>query len=541
MWDKIGNWFRGGLAKQEELNYVASYDAKINASDIRDTLKQAPESAQKILGQQFAPFKNKMVTQMNQLQRSLSNLKQEVMGAETKLQQTTQLKELTDNHLQEVIKTPTNPQEWMAAKNKASIDSMTANQNVDNATKARANAQGRLDYVQKLSNGLKEAHDKIQNNISDGIEYLDNLNEELALDPNRDMFTELPQATSWLENIEEELKGVDPSALLMSGKLQSQNTGSWKMFLKEYARVRIRGDKVVAAWEANPTNQAKLQQLIAGSAGDKARELAQAIQKSSPETVGKLNVAKWVGRSPQQISEAWHLPTIAKVSAAGMGVVGWLALHSSKDISGEFATEAKKLSSIGPNSTAAPIVSRIVQSLNNLSASWEQVDKNLADNPDTAAKAIDTMEPDLDVIANADWNTVVSNCAKKDLAVQTQREILTLMRDKLKTFLAAQSGQSIVGNTGSGIAGIGTAPDTQGNNTSKVQQFLIDQGLSNVQVTGEIDVPTMAALRQLERLFGSWAQDNRFMGRFVDTAGKKIIDYADLMKVNNMMEKYRKR
>jgi hypothetical protein len=355
------------------------------------------------------------------------------------------------------------------------------------------------------------------------------------------MFTELPQATSWLENIEEELKGVDPSALLMSGKLQSQNTGSWKMFLKEYARVRIRGDKVVAAWEANPTNQAKLQQLIAGSAGDKARELAQAIQKSSPETVGKLNVAKWVGRSPQQISEAWHLPTIAKVSAAGMGVVGWLALHSSKDISGEFATEAKKLSSIGPNSTAAPIVSRIVQSLNNLSASWEQVDKNLADNPDTAAKAIDTMEPDLDVIANADWNTVVSNCAKKDLAVQTQREILTLMRDKLKTFLAAQSGQSIVGNTGSGIAGIGTAPDTQGNNASKVQQFLIDQGLSNVQVTGEVDVPTMAALRQLERLFGSWAQDNRFMGRFVDTAGKKIIDYADLMKVNNMMEKYRKR
>lgn len=559
MWEKIGNWWRGYLPKQEAIDAVAKFNPEIDS--VFGAVADAPASMQKALGEQYTTFRDKLYQQMTQLKKSLSNAEKVPAKIKTELNEleleTKQINERLPKIQQQLASTPPPPplksdappevvKSWR--DHTSFVNELQKNQDeleralVQNQGKTQA-AQKELqsatadeDYIQGLVNDVDIAQQKINTNLSDGIKYVQDMDEKFQ-ESGKSNLTELQYVKSWYDNIKNKIKEEVPK--LMSHKLQSQNIdmnawGEWKNFLKGYARTKTLTPEVQAAWKANPKNVETLN-LLLNNPNPKIKALAQAIDKGA-ETAGKTNIAKWVGQSPRDLAYKFGVP-VGAISAAtigGIGVVGWLAHHSAKEAGNEIAKISQELSTIGPNSKSATAVANLKRSLDHLAGSWNDIDKNLTNDPDSVAKgSLQALGPDMQAIAHADWNNITENCADKEKATQIEQELSAVLEDKLNTFDKAISGQPIT--TSAQNTNVG------GNNTSKVQQFLISNGFTSVKITGEVDADTMTALRQLERLFGSYAQDNRFMGRFVDTASKKIINYEDLIKANNMIERYKNR
>lgn len=380
-----------------------------------------------------------------------------------------------------------------------------------------------------------------QADIAADLKILQNIDKGIATNP-QGVVSQLERAPELMSRFTSLGRWQQAAAKQMTTKNQilkstSRYIGSDRKFVKEYLKEIAKlpeGNLYKMTWLANPQNQVKLLRLQTNK-----RYMKKLLD------IGKGGVAareSLKGLSASQIAK--------KLGVAGGVTVGAIAFYSWFDDNGDEIVEQAQdintmLGTIRTTGAGTVIVKDVKNAIEKIQKAKAKAETGLGTNPAKAApEFIKEFTEAQQTIDNAlyRWDAVVQTSNNPDEAKRVGEALRQYSANTTGTL--EELNKSIVTKpqpTAPGLAGEKPvhAPVSK-ENILRIQRYLQETNPS-VGASGELDRPTVRALKQLEREYDRLGEVSTFSEKhlLVNREIGHVISIEDLKDIESMMEKYR--
>lgn len=354
---------------------------------------------------------------------------------------------------------------------------------------------------------------------------------------------EFPSLGNYVDEVEDAL--VTKNQILNS---TSRNIANDSRFAKEYLReIHPNLGKDVGAgvyarnWMANPKNMEKLEQL----------RLSRKFRKFlDVEEGGKAAREALRGLSRKEIISKLGLPAASIALTAGpLAVMSWFDEEQDEMVA-ESGSASSTLKSFKANDLGAVIQRQTLQAVNTIQDALHDAETEFGENPSKAAETLTTvLVENKAVIDNnlARWELVIRSSDDPRAAQLAGQRLSEYSREigkqlvSVEQLTAAHLQKSKTPDVpqGGGIAG-NRPTQLDPEHIKSVQSYLSGR-FPNVAPTGQLDRPTVQALRALEQQFDRMGNTGRFTSTRLLVRPKEghLIELQDLKNLEKMLQRGR--
>jgi hypothetical protein len=309
--------------------------------------------------------------------------------------------------------------------------------------------------------------------------------------------------------------------------LTSKNIGDRTKFLNEYLQLYKKSPSFAKdEWLASPANAKYYDELMRSG---RLEDIIQSLEGKARKIPFSTRMK---GLTYTDILKRVGLGAGATVGAGALGASKMLSWFDSSMDAVESQTQNVENALAGlQNSTSGvgkDIVFAVNRALANLDKTTADASQMMSENmPDAVSIFARNMVSQHAVLAGAlnQWDKVKDSSSNPQLAEQayTQLEALT-------SYIETQ-----IKNLGANVGVQVRAPTDEFSRSGNISQI---QELLNIPVSGDLDQPTINALKSLENKLNSQAGSDEFAGYFYNPAINHVISYQDLFNAKRRLEKY---
>lgn len=331
----------------------------------------------------------------------------------------------------------------------------------------------------------------------------------------------------------------------------SGNLGNDAHFVKEYLkkihpnlnRSTAAGGTYANNWMANPKNTTKLEELMSNNKFRKFLDI-DAGSKAAREAAR--------GLSRSQMAKMLGVPVASIALTAGpMAVMSWFDAAEGPTQT-ELASVKVELDGFNASDLGQVIKRQTEEAMANIDQAFDGAAAALSIDPANAAEAtLNTILTNKAVIDKnlTRWNSVIRSSDDADQALKSGRDLQKYSHDmdirlaQLESMTGEHLKRSRTPGVDYGLAGnIRTKDKARPAPTSaniKAIQSYLGERFQDVAPTGQLDRPTVKALRVLEREFDTLGETGRFtqLGLLVKPEDKHVIELKDLKNLERILRK----
>ena len=553
----IKNWWRGGpdiakITKTELIENIPNsvHKAELWASKLTDEIRSGMSSAVNAVSKEvkyYDSFAGRAHEELRQAQKELIRLTKSANDADLKAKHFIELTKDFENAAQTIAR----ENDQIRAIREIPISRITLLENT--AMKAREAARkanhfteiasreaGNLVEQKRIRDAAEESYKVAKSKHEKLLDFAHRIKtspqdvaRELAEDPS--IGKEFRYLDDWFEAAR---SNINIKNQILNSTSRFINSSKNKFF-KEYATEVYpgikRGDKISLMWMANPQNRTRLAEL--------------SRSKKFIDKMLELEHGKEFKESLRGLTKAQIARKLKITGAAGAALAGAVAFMTWFDEEGdEIAQTSSKISgdinSFIPSGLGAVIVNDTRSAIEKINSATKELKTSLSNNPEKSApeyvKTIIQQKAILDKNLER-WDVVVRSADNKEAASafgqslsEYSKYLETQLNDVGKLIGSAEK-------PGRTVKPTEIAKSTLSRDRVKAVQNYLSERFPMVGPTGNLDKPTVRALKVLEKEYDRYGNTDRFSSGHLLVRPNEghIIDVTDLKNLDERMKKYR--
>lgn len=317
-----------------------------------------------------------------------------------------------------------------------------------------------------------------------------------------------------------------------------------RKFFNEYAREVYPGikggDEASALWMANPQNRSRLASL--------------SRNKKFMDAVTELHYGKEYRESLTGLTKSQLSRKLKIVGAAGVGLTGAVAFMSwfddeSSEVIRQTAKTTADIGTLDSTGLGAVILQDTRKALKTINEATSKTEIDFGKEPERAGpEYIKTLVQQKAILDKnlASWDTVVKSSNDQGAAIAAGESLKSYSKDlesKLNDVMKLAKIPERPGRTPEpGIAGSISGGKATREHIKSVQDYLSSK-FPTVGPTGNLDRPTIRALKSLEREYDRLGNTDRYSiggGLLVRPDTGHLIELKDLKQIDEIMKQYKR-